>query len=333
MRVRYHHDELGTNFKPTDLAAALGLAQLGRLDERTEQRRRNAAYLTEHLADYLTPGVPDGREHVWHQYVDALPGGAPAASSTGSRSAGSGTLIYYPVPIHRQAYLQAYLPGAADLRPAGHEPPLGRGARRFPVHPQALRRADLEAIVGRDPRPSADAAGPVDERGRRRSASAWPAWARWAETTCASSSATRDDACSSRSATRTPRCSPPRPTETGAAGLDATRWRWSHEAELDALVIAAPTTAHVPLALAAIERGLPVLVEKPLAATPAEALADRARPGRPGASRSRSATSSATTRPSSSSGRSAGRPLADHRLLDHQPARRAPSRPASATSA
>ncbi|HET9345227.1 MAG TPA: Gfo/Idh/MocA family oxidoreductase [Candidatus Limnocylindrales bacterium] len=39
------------------------------------------------------------------------------------------------------------------------------------------------------------------------------------------------------------------------------------EAELDALVIAAPTTAHVPLALAAIDRGLPVLVEKPLAAT------------------------------------------------------------------
>ena len=44
------------------------------------------------------------------------------------------------------------------------------------------------------------------------------------------------------------------------------------EADLDALVIAAPTTAHVPLALAAIARGLPVLVEKPLAATVDEAL-------------------------------------------------------------
>ena len=29
---------LGTNFKPTDLAAAIGLAQLARLDERTAQR-------------------------------------------------------------------------------------------------------------------------------------------------------------------------------------------------------------------------------------------------------------------------------------------------------
>lgn len=43
------------------------------------------------------------------------------------------------------------------------------------------------------------------------------------------------------------------------------------ETELDGLVIAAPTMAHLPLALAAIGRGIAVLVEKPLAATPAEA--------------------------------------------------------------
>ena len=42
------------------------------------------------------------------------------------------------------------------------------------------------------------------------------------------------------------------------------------EAELDAIVIAAPTTVHVPLALAAIERGIAVLVEKPLAETTEE---------------------------------------------------------------
>jgi predicted dehydrogenase len=39
------------------------------------------------------------------------------------------------------------------------------------------------------------------------------------------------------------------------------------EADVDAVVIAAPTTAHVSLALAAIERNIAVLVEKPLAAT------------------------------------------------------------------
>jgi predicted dehydrogenase len=43
--------------------------------------------------------------------------------------------------------------------------------------------------------------------------------------------------------------------------------------DLDGLVIAAPTTNHTVLALAAIERGLPVLVEKPLAATVDDAIA------------------------------------------------------------
>lgn len=59
--------------------------------------------------------------------------------------------------------------------------------------------------------------------------------------------------------------------QTGAEGF-ADPLAMIREASLDAVVIAAPTTAHVPLALAAIERGLPVLVEKPLAATHAEAL-------------------------------------------------------------
>jgi UDP-N-acetylglucosamine 3-dehydrogenase len=43
------------------------------------------------------------------------------------------------------------------------------------------------------------------------------------------------------------------------------------EAAIDGLIIAAPTTSHQMLALAAIDRGIPVLVEKPLAATFADA--------------------------------------------------------------
>jgi perosamine synthetase len=114
MQVRYYHDSLGTNFKPTDLAAALGLAQLPRLDERTARRRRNAARLTAGLAGYLTPTAPAGREHVWHQYTMRFPGERQRVID-GLTERGVGTLIYYPVPTHRQAYLQAFMPGAADL--------------------------------------------------------------------------------------------------------------------------------------------------------------------------------------------------------------------------
>ncbi len=65
--------------------------------------------------------------------------------------------------------------------------------------------------------------------------------------------------------------------EAGAALTSATGWAdplaMIHEAELDAVVVAAPTLAHAELAHAAIERGLPVLVEKPLSATIDEGLA------------------------------------------------------------
>ncbi len=144
MRVRYHHESLGTNFKPTDLAAALGLAQLARLDERTEQRRRNAARLTEGLRGYLTPGVPEGREHVWHQYTMRFPGERQRVVD-GLAERGIGTLIYYPVPVHRQAYLQAFVPGAAALDlPVTNR--LSDEVLSIPVRPN-LAEEELQAVI------------------------------------------------------------------------------------------------------------------------------------------------------------------------------------------
>ena len=144
MRVRYHHDALGTNYKPTDLAAALGLAQLSRLDERTAQRRRNAARLGDGLRGYLTPRVPEGREHVWHQFTMRFPGERQRVID-GLAERGVGTLIYYPVPIHRQDYLQAYLPGARDL----HLPitdQLSDEVLSIPVRPN-LTEEELETVI------------------------------------------------------------------------------------------------------------------------------------------------------------------------------------------
>ena len=145
MRVRYYHEELGTNYKPTDLAAAIGLAQLERLDERTDRRRANAAYLTANLGgDYLVPAVPEGRDHVWHQYVVRFPGERQAVID-GLTERGIGTLIYYPVPIHKQAYLQAFVPGAAELDlPVTDR--LSDEVLAIPVHPR-LSEADLAEIV------------------------------------------------------------------------------------------------------------------------------------------------------------------------------------------
>ena len=61
-------------------------------------------------------------------------------------------------------------------------------------------------------------------------------------------------------------------SQTGAKGF-ADPLAMIEEADLDGLVLAAPTTAHLSLAIAAIERGLAVMVEKPLAATIEDGLA------------------------------------------------------------
>jgi dTDP-4-amino-4,6-dideoxygalactose transaminase len=56
-----------------------------------------------------------------------------------------GTLIYYPVPIHRQDYLQAYLPGARDL----HLPITDRLSDEvlsIPVRPN-LTEEELETVI------------------------------------------------------------------------------------------------------------------------------------------------------------------------------------------
>jgi perosamine synthetase len=116
MRVRYYHDALGTNFKPTDLAAAIGLAQLATLDDRNERRRANAARLTNELRGCVVPSVGEGRTHVWHQYTVRVAERRDAVRDA-LAARGVGANVYYPVPIHRQAYVDsrtelanAYLP-------------------------------------------------------------------------------------------------------------------------------------------------------------------------------------------------------------------------------
>lgn len=56
----------------------------------------------------------------------------------------------------------------------------------------------------------------------------------------------------------------------GARLLDSGARRWAAADDLDLVVIAAPNRLHVPLALAAVEAGIPVVVDKPLAPTAAE---------------------------------------------------------------
>ena len=106
MRSRYQFEMLGFNFRLTDIAAAIGLVQLAKLERNTNRRQDLAAQYTEVFRDLpvRTPVVPDGRAHVFHQYtIDVGP--ARDAILADLRDAGVGADVYYPVPVHRQAYI------------------------------------------------------------------------------------------------------------------------------------------------------------------------------------------------------------------------------------
>lgn len=140
-RERYHHEILGFNYRLTDVQAAIGLAQLDRLEKLTASRIRNAEYLSDRLVDMDTPVVMPGYRHVFHQYTVRI----PAARDLVARwlgEVGIGTGIHYPVPVHRQPLYQ-------DLGYRDHLPEAEAACREvlsLPVHP-GLTRQDLGAVA------------------------------------------------------------------------------------------------------------------------------------------------------------------------------------------
>ena len=149
MERQYANEVVGLNNRMTDVAAAVGRVQLTRLAGWTAARRANAAALDAGLADapgVVTPHVPPGYTHVYHQYTIRLEGASAAERDEVARVLREqwriGTGVYYPIPNHRLPSLAPYAPGV-DL------PGTERAAREclsLPVHP-SLSEADLARIV------------------------------------------------------------------------------------------------------------------------------------------------------------------------------------------
>ena len=161
---RYVTELLAYNFRLTEPAAALGLAQLPKLDGWNEQRRANAARLNEHLEGVATPIERPGAHHVYQQYTVRVPASEwdrlqPVDGRAEARPVGEGTTprdalraalreqeietaVYYPRPLHRQ-------PLYLEMGIGGSFPVAGRAAQEvlsLPVHP-SLSMDDLERIA------------------------------------------------------------------------------------------------------------------------------------------------------------------------------------------
>ena len=139
MEQRYRNEVIGFNTRMTDIHAAIGRVQLGKLAGWTTQRQSNAAFLSANLEGVVVPPVAEGAVHVYHQYTIRIPGHDQDAFVAALAERGVGSGVYYPTPVHALPSfgLELDLPETAKA---------AREVVSLPVHP-ALVQADLETIV------------------------------------------------------------------------------------------------------------------------------------------------------------------------------------------
>jgi perosamine synthetase len=142
MKVRYHHDTLGYNFRMTDIHASIGLAQLSKLPANNERRRAIAARYDSELDGVITPQVRPGVTHVYHQYTIRVARRDEFAERLRERGVGTG--IYYPIPVHHQKVFQAL--GYGDQHfPVSER--LSEQVLSIPVHP-SLTDDEVSTVIG-----------------------------------------------------------------------------------------------------------------------------------------------------------------------------------------
>ena len=141
MKVRYHHDVVGYNFRMTDIAAAIGLAQLPKLPAANERRRAIAARYDDELRGVLTPQVRPGVTHVYHQYT--LRVNERDAFAEALKARGVGSAIYYPIPVHRQKPFLALGYGHESVPVTDR---LTAQVLSIPVHP-SLSDDEVAAVI------------------------------------------------------------------------------------------------------------------------------------------------------------------------------------------
>jgi dTDP-4-amino-4,6-dideoxygalactose transaminase len=123
---KYHHVELGHNFRMTELHAAIGLAQLGKLDALLENRRQLAERYRDELGLTSCPGLP-GQEESRITTLPGIPGGdhgnflfsifVPNRDQVVERLKNRGieTRVCYPIPLYDQPIFERFKTGRCPV--------------------------------------------------------------------------------------------------------------------------------------------------------------------------------------------------------------------------
>lgn len=119
---RYYHDMVGCNSRLDTVQAAVLNIRLQHLDKNIEARRKAAAYYNNAFNDHAiikTPVQAEYSKHVFHQYtliLDSDKGSVlrdPLSNHLTEKKIPS--MIYYPVPGHRQKMFETFSSNNIDL--------------------------------------------------------------------------------------------------------------------------------------------------------------------------------------------------------------------------
>jgi dTDP-4-amino-4,6-dideoxygalactose transaminase len=139
---RYRTDLLGNNYRLTEVAAAIGLAQLRHAGGWIDARRGNAARLTELLSGVETPLQLPGAKHIYQQYTVRVPDGRRDSLQHALRAAEIESAVYYPLCLHQQPlYQQRGIGGGFPVAERAATEVLS-----LPVH-AALTASDVERVA------------------------------------------------------------------------------------------------------------------------------------------------------------------------------------------
>ncbi len=133
MNKQYYHEILGFNFRLTDLQAAVGLAQINKLEQWTAARQANAHCYNTHLPAAVVPALRPGSTHVYHQYTLRMPGDRDRAVELLAER-GVQARVYYPLCIHQQPLYREL--GYRDHLP--HAEAATQQVLSIPVHPALI---------------------------------------------------------------------------------------------------------------------------------------------------------------------------------------------------
>jgi perosamine synthetase len=142
------HDRLGFNYRLDDLSCALGIAQVGRLDEMLSGRARVAALYTEALAGIDGLALPCADSHgdrrSWFVYVVQLPPGVDRdAAVVAMRERGVDTKPYLPA-IHLMSLYRERFGHREGQFPVCED--VARRSLALPFYPD-LADGDVEQVV------------------------------------------------------------------------------------------------------------------------------------------------------------------------------------------